>query len=87
MALFHHHFDDLKMKMFAEDWVVYPRTSGSPEPTWPEARNIILSQCTVLHLIPVKRLDIMRHVLFKITNCFVKMAWKYVKEVNDSLKK
>ena len=27
------------MKVFAEGWVVYPRTSGSPEPTWPEARS------------------------------------------------
>ena len=30
---------DLKIKMFAEGWVVYPRTSGSPEPTWHEARS------------------------------------------------
>ena len=25
--------------MFAEGWVMYPRTSGSPEPTWPAARS------------------------------------------------
>ena len=29
----------VQIKMFAEDWVVYPRTSGSPEPTWHEARS------------------------------------------------
>ena len=30
--------------MFAEGWVVYPRTSGSPEPTWHEARS---AECQV----------------------------------------
>ena len=34
----------LKIKMFAEGWVVYPRTSGSPEPTWHEARS---AECQV----------------------------------------
>ena len=35
---FYHH--SLKLKMFAEGWVVYPRTSGSLEPTWHEALGI-----------------------------------------------
>ena len=30
--------------MFAEGWVVYPRTSGSPEPAWHEARS---AECQV----------------------------------------
>ena len=34
----------LKIKMFAEGWVVYPRTSGSLEPTWHEARS---AECQV----------------------------------------
>ena len=34
----------LKIKMFAEGWVVYPRTSGSREPTWHEARS---AECQV----------------------------------------
>ena len=34
----------LKIKMFAEGWVVDPRTSGSPEPTWHEARS---AECQV----------------------------------------
>ena len=31
----------LKIKMLTEGWVVYPRTSGSPEPTWPEALHAL----------------------------------------------
>ena len=34
----------LKIKMFAKGWMVYPRTSGSPEPTWHEARS---AECQV----------------------------------------
>ena len=37
-------YQALKIKMFAEGWVVYPRTSGSPEPTWQEARS---AECQV----------------------------------------
>ena len=40
---------DLKIKMFAEGWVVYPRTSGSPEPTWHEAHSTGYPQCWAVH--------------------------------------
>ena len=37
-------FKALKIKMFAEGWVVYPRSSRSREPTWHEARS---TECQV----------------------------------------
>ena len=35
----------IKIKMFAEGWVVYPRPRGSPELTWHE---VLRAQCQVV---------------------------------------
>ena len=41
------------------------------------------AQCTVFYLTPLLRLGISRAVSFNIAACSIKMAWKYIKVVND----
>ena len=46
----------LKIKMFAEGWVVYPRTSGSPEPTWHEARSCKVGAIFIREIFEMKHI-------------------------------
>ena len=48
-------------------------------------QSVILPQRTVLHLTPVLRLDTTCHVSYNVTLCSIKIQWKCVKEVNNSI--